>query len=241
MALQIDNRRGSAELAKYISVPYELTRMDFADFCFVGNGPDGPVNIGIERKTIRDLLSSINTGRLSGHQLIGLANSYDYIYIVVDGAFKAKSDGLLRVPCGQGNWTTLKLGDRPVHKSMIDNYFNNLFAVLGISHEFTNSPMQTGMWVSATYKWWNKKWTEHKAHLDFHVTKPRRVMMSKPTTLHRMIKEIEGVGWDKGLVVSRAFNSMAEIVMAEEKDISKGRGIGKILAKRILNTLWGRE
>ena len=58
MALLIDDRIGSAELAKYLALlklPIEMTRLGYGDFAFLGNGEGGvPVPVGIERKTLTD-------------------------------------------------------------------------------------------------------------------------------------------------------------------------------------------
>jgi len=241
MTILIDSRKGSAELAQYITAPTKIAHLEFADFSFLGNGQHCPVSVGIERKSIRDLISSIVSGRLSGHQLIGLSNSYDYSYIVVDGVFKTGKDGLIRVPKGRGEWCVVQLGSQVIPKSMIDNYLNNLLVVCGVFHEFTPSAHQTGAWVTSLYKWWQKPWADHKAHLAFHSDAPKRAMFKKPSLVHRMIKEIDKVGWDKGLAISKKFACMADIVMADKKDIESVRGIGKVLAKRILNDLWGKK
>ena len=55
----IDSRIGSAELAPLISTPNILCQLEFADFTFSGNGPAGQVAVGVERKTIMDLLQSM--------------------------------------------------------------------------------------------------------------------------------------------------------------------------------------
>ncbi len=236
--IQIDNRKGSKELAPFISEPTELKRLHFADFAFQGNGPHGPVSVGIERKSIRDLISSIISGRLSGHQLIGLINSYDYVTIVVDGAFKTGKDGYIRVPIGRGKWVVLQNGNQAVSRSFIDNYLYSLFLSNNVYNQFNSSARQTGLWVEAQYKWWQKPWAKHSAHLSFYTAPPKKAIFKKPSVTHRMIKEVDKVGWEVGLKIARAFPTMASIVMAEQKDLEKIPGVGKVLAARILDSLW---
>ena len=64
-----------------------IVRMDYGDAMVTGNGPCGQVDIGIERKRIGDLVNSITTGRLSGHQLPGLLAQYYKVYIIVEGMY----------------------------------------------------------------------------------------------------------------------------------------------------------
>ena len=86
--VQVDDRVGSRELLpelKRLHIPAEKVRLPFADAAFEGNGPAGPVKVGIERKTIYDLMQSMTTGRLSAHQLPGLVQNFDHRWIVVEG------------------------------------------------------------------------------------------------------------------------------------------------------------
>ena len=66
-------------------------------------------------------------------------------------------------------------------------------------------------------------------------------MFLKPSLVHRMIKEIDKVGFEKGLVISKNFRCMADIVLSDMKDLQKVPGVGKVLAQRILNSLWGEK
>jgi len=57
----IDDRAGSQDLIRYspLDSTSELTRLDAGDALITGNGPDDSIlTIGIELKTIADLLSS---------------------------------------------------------------------------------------------------------------------------------------------------------------------------------------
>jgi ERCC4-type nuclease len=241
MTVLIDDRKGSKELQKYISSPSKLVRMGYGDFAFQGNGPNGTVGIGIERKSIPDLISSIVSGRLTGHQLIGLVNSYDYVSIVADGPIKTNKDGHVLIPKGKNKWVPVMLKDKPLSRSFLDNYLYSLFITTDIWSHFTPSAKQTGLWIDSQYDWWQKKWTEHKAHLGFYVPKPPRPMFLKPSLVHRMIKEIDKVGWEKGLSISKNFRCMADIVLSDVNDLQKVPGVGKVLAQRILNSLWGEK
>jgi ERCC4-type nuclease len=67
----------------------KIERMQFGDFSWLGNGPDGaPWSIGVERKTIGDMIQSITSDRFSGHQLPGLLNTYNAVYVLVEGLYR---------------------------------------------------------------------------------------------------------------------------------------------------------
>ena len=79
----VDDRIGAVEIAPLLGSPNVTCRLEFADFAWSGNGPDGQVDIGVERKSLLDLLASMTTGRLSGHQMVGLTAQYDWVYLLV--------------------------------------------------------------------------------------------------------------------------------------------------------------
>lgn len=69
-----------------------------ADVSFVGNGPDGKEVIGIEFKSLSDLLSSIHSGKLQDTQLPELRREYDRAYLLYYGEYRCSEDGYLQVP-----------------------------------------------------------------------------------------------------------------------------------------------
>src|SRR5258708_669111 len=68
-----------------LEVRYQLDPLKFGDFSFFGKGPDGPIAIGIELKTVNDFVSSMLSGRLAGHQIPGLLENYQRAYVVIEG------------------------------------------------------------------------------------------------------------------------------------------------------------
>lgn len=69
-----------------------------ADISFVGNGPDSKEVIGIEFKSLSDLLSSIHSGKLQDTQLPELRREYDRAYLLYYGEYRCSEDGYLQVP-----------------------------------------------------------------------------------------------------------------------------------------------
>ena len=74
----VDSREGSKQLQPLLR-DSKLTRLEFADFAFTGSDRDGRISqIGIEYKTLPDVLSCIADGRFAGHQLPGMMKAYDH-------------------------------------------------------------------------------------------------------------------------------------------------------------------
>ena len=69
------------------------TELEFGDAMFSGNGPDGMCLIGFERKRLSDLLTSMRDRRLSGRQMRGCWERYDFVWIVSEGIYREGTGG----------------------------------------------------------------------------------------------------------------------------------------------------
>lgn len=235
------HKQQSKRIAHYIQSPHKIQRMEYADIAFSGNGPNGPTTIGIERKRFRDMIDSMASGRLTGHQFLGLMNSYDQVYILIEGLFKIGKDGHLRRPKGN-SWVVVQVGNRPISAKYLYNYLNELFIMCHVGFTFTTSIMNSAFWIDGLYSWWQKKWDSHSALNQFYSPPPpARAFFRPPKELVRMIKEIEGVGWDRAKAIGRKYSSMKKLCEAKVEDLTKIEGIGKKLAGRILSSLRGGE
>lgn len=243
----IDNRIGSREIAAVIpsTTKTELTRLEYADVSWLGKGPDGPLSIGVERKRISDLISSIDSGRLSGHQLIGLLAAYNKVFIVVEGCWRPNPlNGILEVPCGGRNWKPLQFGQSRCMASKVFNYLHSLAVVCGVGVWLTFDLKETGQWINAIYHWWQKEWDKHQSFYMFHNTPmPAPVVhIGKAPLVARMVKELASeIGWKRANAIARRYPTMFELVMATEKELRTIEGIGKGLAKTIVERLRGEK
>jgi len=237
----LDNRQGSGELYSYFSVPVHLCRLEYADMMFFGNGPTSGVSIGIERKKIHDLVDSIHSGRLSAHQLIGLTNSYDVVYLLVEGSFRSGDSGLLEVSSRKGKWYPMEIGRRRIMYRDIVAYLNSAVINAGINVWRTYDPDETVTWTESVFKSWSKTWDKHTIFKRFAEVALDKAHLVTPTITRRMFKELGNVGWEKSAALEKAFPSMEKLLAATPKDIQKVAGIGKTIAQRIYLELRGVE
>jgi len=234
----IDNRKGSGELIKYFpaSLAY-LDTLDFADFVFIGNGPSGPVTIGVERKVMSDLISSMTSGRLSGHQLPGLLSTYNYIWIIIEGIWQTSpTDGLIQMWTRNG-WKDYKF-DHRFHKSVdIIKYLITLTVRGNVRLWFTSNPKETVHFIVSLYRWWTQKeYEEHQSHIQEH---DLIIDFKRPNQFKRIIKAIDNVGKKKTKLIYEKFSSPLEMCLADEKTWQEIPGVGKKLACKIVNSLQG--
>lgn len=76
--------------------------LDYGDIMFEGNGENGSCMVAIERKKLSDLVNSMKDRRLAGHQLRGLWQRYDYVYLVCEGMWRPGPAGEIE------HWATEK-------------------------------------------------------------------------------------------------------------------------------------
>lgn len=252
MTLLVDSRLGSADLYPLLptTIPRTLATLQFGDFSFIGQGPDGlPQSIGIERKRIGDLLNSIDSGRLSGYQLIGLLNTYTHVYLLVEGLWRpSPQDGVLET-YRQGRWLPLSHGRRRYMAREVVNYCQTLATICSVKLWLTSTPQESAHWLSCLYQWWQKDWTKHRAHLQFHEHGPQLTdsctgipiaTLTRPPVVARVARELaDGVGMDKARALAAKFCSVMSLVMASEKDLREVKGVGKVLAERIMEGIYG--
>jgi len=235
----IDPRIGSGELLPYFKpydVEVEVTQLDYGDAAFYGNSSDGAVLIGVERKNLRDLITSVRTKRLSGHQLPGLFETYSVVMLVIEGVWECGPNGEIVEP-RYGGWLSLRIGNRAVMYREVEHYLATLTHKCGVIVQYTTKPTQTVAWLVSHYKWWQKEWKEHQS--DDAIYAPEGVTNNRHRFTGRAIGPVERVaaqlpGVDrKAYAFGKWFKSVKDMVDADEKELMEVEGIGKIGAKKI--------
>jgi ERCC4-type nuclease len=243
----LDPRKGSGELyqpLRHLGLQVTVEQLDFADVMFHGNGADGDCVVGIERKTIRDLINSMETKRLAGHQLAGLVENFHYAFLFVEGIWRPGTSGDIEEMRG-GGWRAVYLGGRTANYRAVHNHLTTLDLLCGVRTWRTYSTQETCRAVSDLYHWFNDKaWEGHESHIAVHSKISGPVRLVKPDLVWRMAAQLDGVD-RRAQDVSRRFKTVVEMVNATEKQWrevkgtgkKKKRGIGEVLAKRIRRQL----
>jgi len=236
----VDSRVGSRELMRWFSPGVaELGRLEYGDFMFSGRGKGKePWLVGVERKTIRDLLNSIASGRFAGHQLLGLLNSYNVVYLVVEGLVRPNpGTGVLEIRRNR-QWVVLELGKRRFMMRDVWEWVNTVTLMTGVVVFMTSRECETAKLVTALHRWWNiKDWEEHRAHVSPRVsTVPGLV---RPSVLKMVAAQLPGVGWERAGKVEVYFESVADMAEAGVEDWEAIPGIGPKTAEKAWRAIHG--
>jgi ERCC4-type nuclease len=228
--IQVDTREPKT-LRNLFRKEAEVKQLAYGDFAFSGNDEDGPVFVGIERKTWTDLVTSLTSGRLISHQIPGLCNTYNHRYLLIEGMWKnERKTGLLMVKNGRG-YRYVGM-DRYWMSKDVFGWINTLCIKGGLNLVMSNNIYATAAIVTALHTWWAKPYSSHKGLDGF--KRMEGTGMVKPTLFRRVAAELPGVGWDRSQKAVRHFGSVLEMMQATEDDWASIEGIGPKTAAKVV-------
>jgi ERCC4-type nuclease len=252
----VDRREGSVDLAPLFKTKAIITTMEFGDVAFSGNNNDESISIGVERKRINDLISSISTGRLSGHQLPGMIKTYDRSYLIVEGVWKGdRRTGELLVSRDYGkSFRSLHMGMRKWSASAIYNYLTSVETFIGVPCRLTRDARDTALTIEILYGWWQNI-HRHTSHIMAH----KRVNHDKPTTkicslspdvvqnattlkgVNKQVRmfalQLPHIDTKKSIDIAKHFKCVADMFKATGDEWLSIEGIGKATMNSIMEVL----
>lgn len=230
-------------------MPVEEVTLDFGDIAFTGRGNGGkPVEIGVEFKTLSELIGSLRTERLQGHQLPGMMGedgAYDIGYLLVEGEVLFNAKGQL---LKKSKWGKQKPKLMPGGMGISEYYKRTIGLHLrgGLNWVPTRNRDETLQWIAALYRTWtDKDFDQHDSHLGLYIA-PTVVPISEE---RQALCRYPGVGMavskaaiDKFKTVRRASNATvhewAELQTIDKS--GKSRKFGEKMARRVVDFLEGR-
>lgn len=251
----IDDRTGSKDLLPYLKrlgVPADLGRLEFADLAFPGRGPqESVVMVGLEVKTIGDVVQCMTSGRFAAHQLPGLIANYEEPWLIIEGHWRPSADGSLEVRSGSDSrhyWFKLKTGRREWMWREVQGWVCTMMTLGGIRVWQTHDRNETARACASIYHWWvDKAFEDHKSlqtFLDYKGSmgsrKGQAAMLRAPSFARRIYKELPGVGWERSLLAEDAFSCVQDAVNADVSSWARIDGIGPKTAEKIVRALKGK-
>lgn len=239
----IDDRLGSKELAQYFEkdeVEHKLTSLEFGDIAFTGKGPHGPVNVGIEVKKRAEFLQSMQSGRLAGHQLPGMADNYDksYVFIEQDAVQVMTGRGIVKDrPLKRGahrGYTEIKGGKFTDRQSLGFQFSINEFFNVPVYMFSTQLALCRSVWI--LYQWWQKPYTKHGTGGVIY-NSAHAGMSGRVSPLVKMVATIPGVGPEKAKLIAQEFGSLQAMIESGKYRWMRIDGIGEKLAVDIMEFL----
>lgn len=238
--LYIDPREGSKDLLDPVArtgTPVRATHLEFGDCSFLGQGPSGEIPIGIEYKTVSDLLASLQDGRLLGHQLPGMLNSFEVCYLLVEGVTSADTDDAIRYLSKRGEW---KKHPSSLKYSNLVGWLNTLASCYGARVLYSSNLLTSAVTVASIYRWWQKPYADHGSSVVVHQPSFLRPL-ERPTRLMRVASVFPGVGGEKLHAIEAKFDNVRHMVNSPPMVWRTIEGIGPKTAAAIEKFLTEKE
>ncbi len=216
----------------------ELAHLDFGDYAIAGNGPEGStVMVGVELKTSRDILNSLRSNRLQGHQVPGMVQMYE-------GRAWLLTEGIWRDHGGDwevylGSWQTFSVGNKTVQMRDIEAWILSTVILGGLMYWHCPLQTDTARFVKGLDHFWcDKTYDQHKAYDVIYRKPPDRVAFTAPSEFVQMVSCIDKVGYEKARAIEGHFGGDWDALhLATAKDLQEVPGVGKTIAESIVKTL----
>lgn len=258
-SILVDKRTGSKDLVALLPKGYaELTDLEFGDAVVVGNGPEGPVTEAFERKRLSDALACVQSGRFAAHQLIGLRESYDFVWLVIEDEIRAdprtgilqrryeytsrttgalrKNSKIRRRAHVEGRWVDAMFGAKST--MMWRDFWHWLLSMRRVGQiddfAFTRSAQETADLIWTVNTWRQKEWKQHKSTKVFNRAHERGGLLFRPPLVAEVAGRYDGVGYEKALAIAQRFASVEDFARATSRQLIEVEGIGPKLAESIV-------
>jgi ERCC4-type nuclease len=252
--IYIDPRKGSGSdgkgnellqpLIRKLGVPCESLKLICGDACFEGNGMGGPITIGIERKTLHDLLQCIEDARYVGQRQNMLKMySKGCTYLMVEGMMAPGDgngfDGLAMQGHRRGQaWGPMKVrGGRTPLYSKLYRYLMSV-ALSGVIITPSMDLPHTAYNIVEMYHYFQKKWNSHTSLLEVHKS-AIPTMDGKPSLTRRWANDITDIGVAYSIAAEKIFPNAHALANSSESDWMRIDGIGPKTARKIIQEIRG--
>jgi ERCC4-type nuclease len=248
----IDPRVGSKEFErplydKYalrVSTKIVLPACDFAFTC--GHTRPSPFcdgdygcRIGIERKTVSDLIGSLMKNRLGGKQVPDMLKYFEQSWILIEGLYRPGEDDSIEVwgynpKTRQKGWVKARTG---LSYSELDRWMIR-YDVLGggrLHRWRVASKIETCAFIADQFRWWEKEWNKHRFNaIDKKAAAPSKVLMWKPNEIETAVAILPGIGVVNAKRVARHFQGHCiEDIMAATPKQWRAAGLNEATARKV--------
>ena len=238
----ITKHKNDADMIPLIGAIGNPIPLTYGDFFFFGLWDDGrEIRVSGERKKLGDLVSCIHTGRHLQQLRDARGQGYEFHFLIIEAEMRPNpKTGLLQHRL-YGKWMNfLLIPDNPkstIEYFRVDDYLNEIAWYAGVVIKYSSSAKETANQVIGIYEMFQKVPEDHTSLNKFY-TPPEPVvsfLLGRPGLLRRIVKEYEGIGWERSLEVETFFEGHVKAFdQASAAELQKIDGIGKKLAQSII-------
>lgn len=224
-----------------IGVKAEQADLQYGDAMFEGRGPLGTIAVGIERKSLHDMLTCIDDARYSAHQRIGMKQMYTVSALMVEGHWKPHDpQGLLMEGFhGGASWGYCSHGRSRTMYAKLYRYLISV-ALSGVIVSYSRDVWHTAFNICEWYHYFEKPWTGHTSLQELQkIAIP--TLNAKPNLVRKWAADIEGIGTKLSEDAAKLFKKPITLANADESEWLRIPGIGVKSAQQIVREIWGNK
>ena len=200
-----------------------IVPIPYGDALIKGLNDNGEVWVCGERKKPMDLIRCINDGRHIRQVRDAYDHDFNHYFLVVEGILKQGSDGEVEYRTGT-NWTRTGMP-----WARYQSYLNPLHYLMGVNVLYSTGVKGTAEIIRSIHAFFQT--IDHTSLKQFYSPSPS--LMTNPSLLRRVAKELPGIGWERSLLVESHWKSIRDMVNATPEEWTQIDGIGKGISKRI--------
>jgi len=220
-----------------------LSNLVSGDVAFAGNGPESQVMIGVEIKSVADMLQSMHQGRLQ-EQIKRMAGCYDLIWLLQYGRYRAnpkskylscpnpvqvyKSRSKTRLRDG---WYDIRLDNKPVPYGYLEAFkCSPSLMSLGVQIVRVESLEEAAQWLGVLYRTWTKPFHKHSSMRVFDSSGDKlgstrlKTMSTFPDLSSdvleaaKFLSGIPGIRYERAIAIAKHFPSLDRMISADVDD-----------------------
>ena len=236
-----------------LGLPVRVRYLSCADFAFYGNGPSGTVRVGVERKTLSEMLGEASRKRLNGRQLPKMSRRFQYRFLIVEGRIRVETSRgeLLKgkdITSGKGQLMTLWFPSGfSGYSELYENFLKRelTLRLRGAMQVIpTGSREETAMALHALYRWFQKDWSAHRSALALDtITEAEGEIVDERSWRRDILAKFPGVGWKRSKRVANYFPSVGAACAGTVDDWQQALGFkaGRTVATKIVQYVHGQH
>ena len=217
----------------------EKSMLAAGDACFEGNGKEGRILIGIERKRLSDILNCVDDARYAQQRVV-LKQMYRINFLIIEGVWKPDSVTGYLMECIQYlTWKPYRYRSQMVRYSKLFRYLISV-QLGGTPVVITRDIEHTAYNIVEIYQYFQKRWEDHTSLIEVQkMSIPD--MNSRPSLVRRWASDLDGVGVKYSLEADQLFPSAYDLATGDEFSWLKIKGIGVATAQDIIRQIWKKR